>query len=1127
MMRPVATIAAILLASVTSAALAGTATLTDKGIAIDGGAVGKFNLSYPALTAGGKPSSTVVKDNTVDLTYDNGTKLHAVLGKNGELACELTTVASDAKKLRMDIALPESIKNTAQWTIDGTGPKEFPATVGADAFLFKADAKVFTLSGGKDGKEGFTITMPFGFMQLQDNRFWKGKDFGWFTAMDLPGAAADGKVYLNFKITGVGEKSAPAATPKAAPKAAPTGLLNVKLTDKAIVVSNGTAGELNLSLPKLDIAGKLVGSTEATLAADGHSLDLKYPGGATGHVTLAGKELNVSFKDLPKGATTFRVETLIPINYSGGGTYAVGGGFPAEFPKDKPAKPFLYQGNANKIILVHPTGAALTMTIPPYSFQQLQDNREWNWSTFAWFMNSPLAPDGANAALAIKFEEGDPNAPQPPMVDRFGQWVKADFPGKVKSEDELKQDVAADKEWLASLKPPATDACGGLAGSGEKLGLKKTGYFHLANIKRPGPAGGSTDLLVTPEGNAFFQLGVCAISPCDDYTTVAGRESIYEWLPGRDNATLSARREGNNGVVSFYLANTIRKYGEPYSLDTHFGRWIDRLRAWGFNSAGAFNAIPPVIKEKQFPYVNFIPIPAPKLGSVNGVWDPFAPDLAAKFDAAYAKDVAPKAEDPLLIGYFICNEPLIEDVPKTVPTLKASQCPSKAKLVALLQEKYKTIEAFNAAWDAKLASFEDAGEQALVVTTRAAADDMGEFFKLFLETRYSLVNTAFRKHDANHLLIGDRWMPGTANSEVLVKTAAKYLDVVSINYYTYGIDKNFLDRIHTWAGKPLLFSEWYFAVPDQGLRGGSKVNTQAERGLAYRNYIEQSAALGYVVGAQWFIALDQAATGRFFEGFNGEAANTGLVNVADRPYKEFLTEAMKSNYTLYDVILGNRAPYAFDDPRFSAKRAGAAKTVSISRMVNKFVLDGSRSEWPSVPPYRIGAEGLAQGRDANGFEATFRLAYDNTNLYLFVEVTDATPMKNDQRPEGIWNGDAVELFIGHEDITVGGSLKFSDRQVLVRGAKTSEAGIYFSNAPKQYPAQTIVVPNLDGKGYTIEAAIPFEALGFVPKDNQEILFDIGVDDSDTGTGRTRQIVFNGNARNSKDRGAWGRATFVK
>ncbi len=63
-----------------------------------------------------------------------------------------------------------------------------------------------------------------------------------------------------------------------------------------------------------------------------------------------------------------------------------------------------------------------------------------------------------------------------------------------------------------------------------------------------------------------------------------------------------------------------------------------------------------------------------------------------------------------------------------------------------------------------------------------------------------------------------------------------------------------------------------------------------------------------------------------------------------------------------------------------------------------------------------------------------------------------------------------------------------------------------------------MLPNLDGKGYTVEAAIPFVGLGFVPREGQEILFDLGVNDSATGNGRIRQIIFNGNAR--KFEGPW-------
>ena len=76
------------------------------------------------------------------------------------------------------------------------------------------------------------------------------------------------------------------------------------------------------------------------------------------------------------------MEMLIPINFGGSGTYAIGGAAAQTFPAEKPAKPFLYQGNADRIEIVHPTGPGFSIVIPPYSFQQLQDNREWNWGIY-------------------------------------------------------------------------------------------------------------------------------------------------------------------------------------------------------------------------------------------------------------------------------------------------------------------------------------------------------------------------------------------------------------------------------------------------------------------------------------------------------------------------------------------------------------------------------------------------------------------------------------------------------------------------------------------------------------------------------------------------------------------------
>ncbi len=59
-------------------------------------------------------------------------------------------------------------------------------------------------------------------------------------------------------------------------------------------------------------------------------------------------------------------------------------------------------------------------------------------------------------------------------------------------------------------------------------------------------------LLVDPEGNVFFYLGICVFGPVDDYTYVVGREDIYEWLPSLNSEFKTAFREngGNSKNVA-------------------------------------------------------------------------------------------------------------------------------------------------------------------------------------------------------------------------------------------------------------------------------------------------------------------------------------------------------------------------------------------------------------------------------------------------------------------------------------------------------------------------------------------------------------------------------------------------
>jgi len=69
------------------------------------------------------------------------------------------------------------------------------------------------------------------------------------------------------------------------------------------------------------------------------------------------------------------------------------------------------------------------------------------------------------------------------------------------------------------------------------------------------------------------------------------------------------------------------------------------------------------------------------------------------------------------------------------------------------------------------------------------------------------------------------------------------------------------------------------------------VRDQAERGKAYRYYVENAFAMPELVGTHYFQWADQPATGRF----DGENYNIGLVDVTDRPYPD-LVEALKETH---------------------------------------------------------------------------------------------------------------------------------------------------------------------------------------------------------------------------------------
>ena len=584
----------------------------------------------------------------------------------------------------------------------------------------------------------------------------------------------------------------------------------------------------------------------------------------TGKVKLAAAEGAVDFAVTEAKSNQMLLSMLVPPSFIQGGGWRVDaqeGAFPFALGLDEK----LFKGNGREIAVKDVNGETLTLGFPVGTYFEVQDNRKWNWDTFEYRIFLPAEMKEWRMTYSFAPAQG-----RKKLMDKFGQTPR-EFPGKISDESELKSDISSEREFYRSLdfaghlarKGVRLDDFGGIAGTGRKLGLKKTGFFHLE--KR-----GERHYLVDPAGNAFFHLGVCVFGGGDDLTDVTGREDAFEWIPPHEGPFAAAWKTDepywSTRAVSHYRANLVRKFGS-YDHTTAAVRNIARVRQAGFNSMGAFGEVSAAARRTSFPYVKQFPFwGIKKIPTIRGVFDPYDAETVKSVEQAL-DSVRADADDPLLIGYFLDNEQAFEAIARAVPELDDG-------------------------WAAKRA-FAASGK-----TAEAFVED-------FLEKYYGVIEKAFRARDPNHLLLGNRWMPSTADSKTLCRVAGRHLDAISINYYARDIDRDFIKRVYArTGGLPQIWSEFFYSAGRESNVGPFTfdVPTQRERGEAYGRYVTASASMGFVVGVEWFTLIDQAATGRYFQGIGGESYNTGLLSVTDRPYRDLWTGMRDANLKVIETF---------------------------------------------------------------------------------------------------------------------------------------------------------------------------------------------------------------------------------
>lgn len=501
--------------------------------------------------------------------------------------------------------------------------------------------------------------------------------------------------------------------------------------------------------------------------------------------------------------------------------------------------------------------------------------------------------------LHLAAEEPAPLPKEKPIVDQWGQWTLRDWPGKIKDEAQLTQQLTD----LAGAVGNATfpNHWSAFGGWKEKQ-FSATGFFH---VKKDG----GRWWLVDPDGCAFFSVGMDCLTPSAS-GPVTGMEDLFEWLPDSAStfkAALSTR--GKTQTVSFLTANLIRAFGGEWEQ-----KWREITRGLlvqcRFNTIGNWSDLN-LIKGAKLPYAwplrNF---PTTKLQLYRDFPDVFSQEFrvaAVKF----AEQITQFKDDPYMIGYFLRNEPLWAFGENNIASeMLATVAPSATReaLIDWLKQKYDgDIQRLSSAWNKELPDFEALETTAIFDAAKLspqAEDDLWEFSRLMVDEYIRRPSEALQKLDPHHMNLGIRY--AWISSELCYR-GGEYFDVFSINSYTEKPNPEIVAEIARRSGKPVMIGEFHHGAIDRGLpsTGIRGVASQQERGVAYRYYVEQGAALPDLVGVHYFQLNDQPVLGRF----DGENYNIGLVDICNQPYPEMMEATTQSNELIYSVAAGQQKPF--------------------------------------------------------------------------------------------------------------------------------------------------------------------------------------------------------------------------
>ena len=142
------------------------AKLVNEGVQLDGGSMGKFNLTYPLMNFGGddirsKPVEVRLNGNKAELKYKNNGAV-AVTVEGGKFTYAFTTVPNGLKSTSHQMFVPFNYNQGGTWGVDDQGGP-FPAqkpTEGKIFIVYKGPGPVYKGPGPMGNRSGPRTPAP-------------------------------------------------------------------------------------------------------------------------------------------------------------------------------------------------------------------------------------------------------------------------------------------------------------------------------------------------------------------------------------------------------------------------------------------------------------------------------------------------------------------------------------------------------------------------------------------------------------------------------------------------------------------------------------------------------------------------------------------------------------------------------------------------------------------------------------------------------------------------------------------------------------------------------------------------------------------------------------------------------